>query len=239
MMEAWVQHQARQRERDKDKTAGAMVGFSASAMMMLAVAFSNFPHVCRTYFCRMDVQDHWNKLQVFERGVLVIGQTGAGKSSLINSFILEYDNEASAHQLQDADGSINAVTMMETTEVNVTMRLWDVPDADRPEIRHPMAMLARFYDTRGFMDHHLDAGGIAQTIKTEFSSSGPVMHSLLVVIKVDRMGPLARQLHTLLKSLPRRTGVVMALTHCNHMSDKAIGAAIGSFKNEIIRNLHL
>jgi len=180
----------------------------------------------------------FNQLEVFERGVLVIGQTGAGKSSLINSFIQVYDREAASSQLQEAGASIGAVTM-DTTEVNVTMRIWRAPDVSKPEVVRPMAMLMRLYDTRGFMDHHDDSGDIVKHLKAHFTETGPIMHSIILLIKVDRMGPLASQLHKLLARLPKRTGLVMALTHCNHLSDQAIGAAEGTFRNEIVKDLSL
>jgi energy-coupling factor transporter ATP-binding protein EcfA2 len=181
---------------------------------------------------------YFNQLEVFERGVLLIGQTGAGKSSLINSFIQVYDREAASSQLQEAGASIGAVTM-DTTEVNVTMRFWRAPDVFKPEVVRPMAMLTRFYDTRGFMDHHDDSGDIVKHLKAHFTETGPIMHSIILVIKVDRMGPLAGQLYKLLARLPKRTGLIMALTNCNHLSDQAIGAAEGTFRNEIVQGLSL
>ena len=175
---------------------------------------------------------------VFERGVLVLGQTGGGKSSLINSFIKEYDFKENPQNLQPSGNDLHAVTM-HTTEVNVTVRIWNAPDRFKPETGRPMAMAIRFYDTRGFLDHHDDAGTIADDIKQQFTHSGPVMHTLMMVIKVDRMGPLAAQLHTLLRSLPQGAGVMLVLTHCNDLSNQAVGNAEGTFKNEVVKALKL
>ena len=168
------------------------------------------------------LDNHFESASVFERGVLVVGQTGGGKSSLINAFIKEYDFQEKAQYLQESGGALQAVTW-HTTEVNVTVRIWNAPDSIRPGTHRPLVMGVQFYDTRRFLDHYTDAGKIANGIKRQCPTHGPVMHTLLIVIKVGRMGPLTRLLHSLLRCLPQGTGIMLVLTYCNDLNMQVVG----------------
>jgi len=159
------------------------------------------------------------------RFVLMVGQTGSGKSSIINLFFQGRDDEKKIHQ--KSHQSISQLT---------SQCLRTTPFLMKSNTKHNLSYTCTIIDTIGFGDMKHSVKSIKDALTIEFHNHMPRVSKILFTVNIttitttiiDELDEVLKWLIEIVKV--KSENVLFLFTHCDFCSSKYVHQSIARFR---------